>query len=149
VDTEGFRRANLVISSSAIEYLESIPAALQLLRGLLEDSGVLIFSISNRQSLSRGLVRMVHQLTGRPRYLAYLRHFMRVEEIKGALTAADLTYLEHAYFGGADRINRLLRICLPQRFATNMIIVVARKTSPECNGGGTQLAQHHPTSTRQ
>jgi SAM-dependent methyltransferase len=129
VDTAGMRRANLVISSSAIEYLESIPDALRFLRNLLVESGVVIFSLSNRDSLSRGLVRLVHRLTGQPRYLSYLRHFMTVGEIKSALAAADLSYLEHAYFGGADRLNRLLRRCLSQRFANNMIIVVARKTS--------------------
>ncbi len=129
VDTAGMRRANLVISSSAIEYLESIPEALRFLRSLLEDSGVVIFSLSNRDSISRGLVRLVHRLTGRPRYLKYLRHFMTVGEIKSALATADLAYLEHAYFGGADRLNRLLGRCLSQRFANNMIIVVARKTS--------------------
>jgi SAM-dependent methyltransferase len=147
-DAPELRRASLVISSSAIEYLESIPAALRFLRGLLEDSGVLIFSVSNRDSVSRGIVRMVHKLTGRPRYLNYLRHFMTVAEIKRALAAADLTYLEHAYFGGADRLNRLLRVCLPQRFANNMIIVVARKASVVGDGAGAQLAQHCPTSAQ-
>ncbi len=147
-DVAELRRAGLVISSSAIEYLESIPAALGFLRGLLEDSGVLIFSVSNRDSVSRGIVRMVHRLTGRPRYLKYLRHFMTVGELRSSLAAANLTYLEHAYFGGADRLNRLLRLCLPQRFASNMIIVVARKTSAMGDGGGAQSAQHHPPSAQ-
>jgi 2-polyprenyl-3-methyl-5-hydroxy-6-metoxy-1,4-benzoquinol methylase len=126
-ETTSFRLADLIVSSSAIEYLQSIPEALHFLCSLLRDGGVAIFSISNRTSISRRMVRIVHRVTGHPRYLRYLRHFMIVEEIRSALETAGLTYLEHAYFGGADRLNRLLGLLLPPRFANNMIIVAARK----------------------
>lgn len=126
-DVAEWRRADLVVSSSAIEYLESIPEALRFLSNLLLDGGVTIFSVSNRDSVSRAMVRAVHAVTGRPRYLSFLRHFMTAQEIRVALATAGLVYLEHAYFGGADRLNRLLGQCLPPRFATNMIIMAARK----------------------
>ncbi len=126
-DTSGFRAADLVISSSAIEYLESIPDALRFLRALLLDSGVVVFSVSNHDSLSRKLARAVHRFTGRPRYLKFLRHFMTIEALRRDLADAGLRYLEHAYFGGADRLNRLLRGFLPPRAASNMIIVAARR----------------------
>jgi hypothetical protein len=121
------RRAELVVSSSAIEYLDSIPEALGFLRALLEDTGIVIFSVSNRDSISRRAVRTIHHVTGRPRYLSFLRHFMTVTEIKTALAAAGLTYLEHAYFGRADRVNRFLGHLLAPRLASNMIIVAARR----------------------
>jgi ubiquinone/menaquinone biosynthesis C-methylase UbiE len=41
-DTSGFRAADLVISSSAIEYLDSIPEALRFLRNLVKESGVVV-----------------------------------------------------------------------------------------------------------
>lgn len=126
-DTTGFRSADLVISSSAIEYLDSIPEALAFLRSLLRDGGVAVFSVSNRDSLSRRLVRFIHRLTGRPRYLKFLRHFMTLDELRAMVGAAGLTYLEHAYFGGADRLNRLLGRCVSPRFASNMIIVAVQR----------------------
>ena len=126
-DTTSFRLADLIVSSSAIEYLQSVPVALHFLCSLLREGGVSIFSISNRASISRRLVRTVHRLTGHPPYLKYLRHFMILEEIRSAVEAAGLTYLEHTYFGGADRLNRFLGMALPSRFANNMIIVAARK----------------------
>jgi 2-polyprenyl-3-methyl-5-hydroxy-6-metoxy-1,4-benzoquinol methylase len=125
-DTSAFRAADLVTSSSAIEYLDSIPEALRFLHNLVKESGVVVFSISNHDSLSRKLVRMIHRLTGRPRYLKFLRHFMTVDEIKRNLAGAELEYLEHAYFGSADRLNRFLSHFLSPRMASNMIIVVAR-----------------------
>ena len=126
-DTAHWRLADLIVSSSAIEYLESIPEALRFLGNLLREDGVTIFSVSNRDSLSRAVVRAVHAATGRPRYLSFLRHFMTADELRAAVAAAGLVHLEHAYFGGADRLNRLLGRCLPPRFATNMIIMAARK----------------------
>jgi predicted TPR repeat methyltransferase len=126
-DTSALRCADLVVSSSAIEYLESIPDALRFLRALLLDSGVVVFSVSNRDSLSRKVVRIIHRFTGRPRYLSFLHHFMTIEAIQGDLANAGLHYLEHAYFGGADRLNRLLGWFLPPRAANNMIIVAARR----------------------
>jgi hypothetical protein len=51
---------------------------------------------------------------------------MTVDEIKRDLASAGLEYLEHAYFGGADRVNRLLSSFLPPRLTSNMIIVAAR-----------------------
>jgi SAM-dependent methyltransferase len=137
-DTTGLRRADLVVSSSAIEYLDSIPAALIFLRSLLEEGGVAIFSVSNRDSLSRRLVRAVHRLTGRPRYLRFLRHFMTVTEIETAIAAAGLSWLEYAYFGGADRVNRFLSRFLAPRFASNMIIVAVRKAESGAAGLGAQ-----------
>jgi SAM-dependent methyltransferase len=121
-----FRQADIIISSSAIEYLDSIPESLRFLRNLLKETGVVIFSVSNRDSISRRVVRWVHRLTGRPRYLKFLRHFMRVRDIKMALSDTGLAYVEHAYFGSADGLNRFLGLFLPPRLSSNMIIVAAR-----------------------
>jgi 2-polyprenyl-3-methyl-5-hydroxy-6-metoxy-1,4-benzoquinol methylase len=126
-DTQGMRRAQLVVSSSAIEYLDSMAGALRFLHDLLADEGTVVFSVSNRDSISRRIVRSVHRLTGRPSYLKFLRHFMTAEELAAATRAAGLTFLEHAYFGGADRLNGFLGAFLPQRYASNMIIVAARR----------------------
>jgi hypothetical protein len=72
-------------------------------------------------------VRLVHGLTGRPRYFGLLKHFMNIQEIQADLRAVGLEYVEHRYFGSADRINSVLGAVLPKRFASNMIVVVARR----------------------
>jgi SAM-dependent methyltransferase len=138
-DTERFRRADIIISSSAIEYLDSIPESLCFLRNLLKETGVVVLSVSNRDAISRKIVRWVHRMTGRPRYLEFLRHFMQVKDVKAALSAAGLTYLEHAYFGRADWLNRFLGHFLPPRLSSNMIIVAARNESHEAR---TLLTRH-------
>ncbi len=52
---------------------------------------------------------------------------MTVNELKSATRAAGLKYLEHAYFGGADRLNRALGRLVTPSLANNMIIVAAQK----------------------
>ena len=126
-DTTQFRQADVVISSSVIEYLDAIPAALVCLRGLLKQDGIVIFSVSNSDSISRKIVRFVHRWTGRPRYFGLLRHFMTIEDIRRDMALSGLSYVEHTYFGRADRVNSLLATFLSPKFSSNMILVVARR----------------------
>ena len=59
-DPQQWRPADAVISSSALEYLPSLPDALRSIHAMMRPHGMLVFSISNRQSLSRAVVRLVH-----------------------------------------------------------------------------------------
>ena len=51
---ERWRPADAVISSSALEYLPSLPEALRSIHGMLRPGGVLVFSVSNRAVASAG-----------------------------------------------------------------------------------------------
>jgi SAM-dependent methyltransferase len=126
-DPEGWRQADVVISSSALEYLDSLPDVLASIHQMLRAGGVLVFSVSNRDSLSRRAVRVVHRLTGRPEYFGLLKQFSTVATLKVLLEAAGYRYLDGAYFARADRINRMLGHVVPVRFASNMIIVAGQR----------------------
>ncbi len=122
-----WRKADAVISSSALEYLPSLPDALRSVHALLRPGGVLVFSVSNRQSLSRAAVRVVHCLTGRPAYFGLLKQFRTPAQLRAELESAGFTPLDHAHFARADRVNRLLARVLPVHRASNMIIIAARR----------------------
>jgi SAM-dependent methyltransferase len=126
-DVSAFRPGDFVVSSSALEYLDSMPVALRSVHGMLRPGGTLIFSVSNYDSLSRKAVRLVHGLTGRPVYFGLLKQFMTAESIRACLYATGFSYVEHRYFAKADRLNRCLGAVLPEQFASNMIIAVARR----------------------
>jgi 2-polyprenyl-6-hydroxyphenyl methylase/3-demethylubiquinone-9 3-methyltransferase len=127
-NTASFRVADVIISSSALEYLDSMPEALRFVHRMLRADGTLIFSVSNYDSISRKAVRVIHGLTGKPAYFGLLKQFLTVDRIRADLRETGFTYLDHAYFGKADRLNRVLGLALPERFASNMIIVAARRT---------------------
>jgi ubiquinone/menaquinone biosynthesis C-methylase UbiE len=119
-------QADVVISSSAIEYMDSVPDALAFARSLLKKQGTLIFSMSNRASISRKLVRAVHGVTGRPEYIKYLQHFVTLADLEQYLEVGGFTPVEFSYFGGADRFNRFLAPLLSPSRANNMILIAAR-----------------------
>ncbi|MFD1191989.1 class I SAM-dependent DNA methyltransferase [Phenylobacterium conjunctum] len=123
--------ASCVISSSVIEYLEDLDEAFQFVRKLISPDGVFIFSLSNKLSISRKLVRLFHRVTGRPRYFGHVKHFVTVHEITKRLEAAKFVCVEHEYFGGADRLNTALSKFMPRNRSTNMILFVARPVSQE------------------
>lgn len=120
-------KTDLVISSSVIEYLDSVRSSLISIGNLLNKNGTLIFSISNHESFSRKMVRVIHKYTGKPEYMKFLRHFMTLADIKSELANTGFDFIEYRYFGKADMINRLLSCFLPEKFSSNMIIVVAKK----------------------
>jgi len=123
----GLPAVELVISSSVLEYLESVDTALKNFHDLLAPDGTLIFSLSNRDSLSRKLVRVVHRLTGKPVYFGMIVSMVTADEIRDRVERAGLRFVETSYFGGADRLNRLLRPFVGTRRASNMLIVAARR----------------------
>jgi 2-polyprenyl-3-methyl-5-hydroxy-6-metoxy-1,4-benzoquinol methylase len=126
-DSASFRPADIIISSSALEYLDSMPEALRSLHPMLRPGGLLIFSVSNYDSLSRKAVRVVHSATGRPTYFGLLKQFLTVNGIQTDLRAAGYAYMDHSYFAKADKINRALGYLFPERLASNMIIVAAKR----------------------
>jgi SAM-dependent methyltransferase len=127
-DTTSAAPVDLAVSSSVVEYLDSVADALESFRLLLRDGGILIFSVSNRDAISRRLARAFNRLTGRPRYLGHLKHMLTFDELTALTASAGFSVLEVQYFGGADRLNRLLGLALPARFASNMLIVAARRS---------------------
>jgi SAM-dependent methyltransferase len=126
-NTEHFAKADIVTASSIIEYLDSLPSSLSFLYGLLKPEGTLIFSIPNRHSLSRKLVRSIYRITGKPEYFGLLKHFVTVDEINAALTANGFSLMEYAYCDRSDWINHTLSCFLSPEFSSNMFIVAARK----------------------
>ena len=119
--------ADIVISSSVIEYLDSVEDTLAFIRGILKPSGILIFSISNRDSFKRQAVKVFNRITGRPRYFGLLKHFLSVNDIREALEKTGFVLLDSTYFDGRDRFNRLLGSVLPEKHASNMILAVAQR----------------------
>jgi predicted TPR repeat methyltransferase len=121
--------ADLVVSSSVLEYLESLDDALASFRDLMREEGVLIFSVSNADSISRKLVRVVHKTTGRPEYFGLIRNMTSSGNLVETLHRLGLSVLEVEYFGHADRVNRALARFVGPARSSNMLIVAARRNS--------------------
>ncbi len=126
-DVSDLPPAPLVISSSVIEYVPDLKGAMDMLAKLTAPGGTLIFSMSNRDSLNRAVVRAVHRLTGKPEYFGHVIHFVDPAQLKALVEGAGLQLVETRYFGGEDRMNRVFRNVFPKSRSTNMILAVAKR----------------------
>lgn len=125
--TTGFERADAIISSSVVEYLESVRSSLLSFADLLRPRGIVIFSMPNGASFKRKVVRLGHRLSGRPRYLDFVRHFATVASLKQELAAVGLTYLDHSYLEGRGALDGMIRRFTDEQRSNNMIIMAARR----------------------
>jgi len=119
-------KAELIVSSSFIEYIDSLQEILGFLRSLSTEAGTLILSIPNRESYNRRMVRFIHALSGYPEYLDYLRHDATTGEMEHLLAGARFRIITHEYCEGADKLNRMLQPFVSKQHASNMIILAAR-----------------------
>jgi 2-polyprenyl-3-methyl-5-hydroxy-6-metoxy-1,4-benzoquinol methylase len=100
---------DVAFASSVLEYVDDLPGALRLMVQSLKPGGVLIASMPNGASLYRHLERAAFALTGRPAYLATVRHipsprrFRSVMEGAGLGTIAQRSYAAPPVFGSALR----------------------------------------------
>jgi 2-polyprenyl-3-methyl-5-hydroxy-6-metoxy-1,4-benzoquinol methylase len=124
--TETFRQADLILSSSVVEYLPSVEGALSNFRKLLRSQGIMIFTVANRVSISRRMERASYTLIGYPRYFSVVQKLSTINEIKRAIISVGMQIIDHEYCEMSEGINTLLRYLVPPKYASNMIIVVAR-----------------------
>ncbi|MCA9970196.1 MAG: class I SAM-dependent methyltransferase, partial [Anaerolineales bacterium] len=96
-DLEG--AADLVISSSVLEYVPALAASLALCARLLKPGGVLIVSLPSGLSVNRAYQRLKYRLTGQPREYGYIRHYLSEGKFRRLAAPLGLTVERVAYYG--------------------------------------------------
>lgn len=95
------KRFDLILCSSVLEYLPDYWAALEWLASALAPDGVILFSMPNGSSLYRKLERACFNLTGRPRYLSFVRHWPTSEIVTRGLAERGFAVADLRYYGVA------------------------------------------------
>lgn len=129
VELEPLRREfELVLLSSAIEYVKDDLAVLDQCREMLAVGGVLIATFPNCRSVYRRLERRLRGPLGRAgSYLSAQLHAYETDEVAAALTARGLEVRETRYF--ALPLQRVLGAPIPwrPRWLATMFVVAAEK----------------------
>jgi 2-polyprenyl-6-hydroxyphenyl methylase/3-demethylubiquinone-9 3-methyltransferase len=128
IDVSGLQNADLIISSSVLEYVEDLDRTLALIAGLLKPQAALIVSMPNVHSLSRTYERLRYAVTGHPTIYQYIRHFTSPRQMQRrvqryGLKLQSAQYYTH-YTKGAQ-ITRALRF--PEICTEDLFVVVFRK----------------------
>lgn len=116
----------LVIASSVLEYVDDFWAAVVSLASRLAPGGTLIFSVPNMASLYRQAERGAYRLTGRPRYMGFVRSQLDTRTIRAGLADRGLTVAEVAYYAPAPVLSWLARPLGLVHRADNLIAFVCR-----------------------
>lgn len=120
-------KANLILCSSVLEYLDDLDGSLHAIVAMLERNGVVIFSMPNRTSIFRSVEPILYRFSGRPRYYRYVKNTLTLNELSSKLTACGLDILESAYFARTPILSSLFHVLGAPQFSDNLFLVVARK----------------------
>ncbi|NTV47801.1 MAG: methyltransferase domain-containing protein, partial [Chlorobiales bacterium] len=121
------KKADLIICSSVLEYLNDIDKTLGDISSLLKDCGVFIVSVPNRMSLYRRLEPLAFKITGYPEYYAYVKNVVAQNEMSEKMKKQGFELLESAYYAATPILSTLFRPIGLAKYSENLILFVARK----------------------
>jgi SAM-dependent methyltransferase len=128
VDEARLGQADLILSSSVVEYVDDLDATLALFGRLLRPGGALLVSMPNLLSVSRMLQRLRYRVLGTPEIYAYIRHFSTPALLRRRLSLFGLDLIEahhYTHFTRVARLGRALR--LPLGLTEDLFVAVFRK----------------------
>jgi 2-polyprenyl-3-methyl-5-hydroxy-6-metoxy-1,4-benzoquinol methylase len=128
VDEAAMAGADLLISSSVVEYVPDLEAVLALFARLLKPSGVLVISLPNADSVSRMYERVKYRVTGQPAIYRYIRHFTSPKKLAARVDRHGFELLEAHYYAHFTRAAVLARsMGLSPRLTEDLFVAVFRK----------------------
>lgn len=121
--------ADILTSSSVVEYVEDLEATLALFARLVKPGGVLVISMPNVRSLSRSYQRFSNWLWPRSDVYRYIKHFSSPRRLERALAPRGLALRDAEYYAHITRLSRALRAFrLPARLTEDLFVAVFEKT---------------------
>lgn len=128
IDEAGLENADLVISSSVVEYVGDLDRTLALFARLLKPGGKLILSMPNVHSLSRTYQRLKHRVAPRANIYRYILHFSSPGRLARRLAPLGFTLHESAYYTHNTRLAILgRRLHVPRRFTEDLFVAAFSK----------------------
>jgi 2-polyprenyl-3-methyl-5-hydroxy-6-metoxy-1,4-benzoquinol methylase len=128
IDETGLAGADLVISSSVIEYVEELDETLALFARLLRPGGYLIVSMPNVQSISRTYQRLMHRVRPRGDVYRYIKHFSSPRALSRRAKRLGLVPRESHYYTCITKLARIGRsLHLPRLLTEDLFVVVFQK----------------------
>jgi len=127
------KKVDFIVCSSVLEYLDDLDESLGLITRFMNQNGLLIFSMPNKQSLYRKIEPLAFKITGRPEYYRYVKNVCTLNEIEEKLNAFGFDILESKYYGETPLLSKLLRKIGFSRYSDNLFIAVARLSTQPAN----------------
>jgi 2-polyprenyl-3-methyl-5-hydroxy-6-metoxy-1,4-benzoquinol methylase len=120
-------KAQLILSSSLLEYIPEFEQTISVFRDHLEPGGRLVFSLPNRQSLYRKLERLAFAITGKPEYYRWVKNVLSREECVQLMERLGFRCERIEFYAHANMVSRLGSAILPRERTENLFLGVFRK----------------------
>ena len=128
VDESALAAADLVISSSVVEYVPDIDGTLALFARLLKPGAPLVLSMPNALSISRNHQRLKFRTTGEPEVYRLILHFSSPRARARRAGKHGLMRQETHYYAHLTRTAQLgRRLHLPRALTADLFVCVFRK----------------------
>jgi glycosyltransferase involved in cell wall biosynthesis/ubiquinone/menaquinone biosynthesis C-methylase UbiE len=108
---------DLILASSVLEYVNSLPDCLDSLSKLSRSGATLIASFPNTQSSLRMAEKVSYRLFARPKYLGWARNAPSASEVKSLMDEAGFVIREVHYYG----VPRVLRPAAKSSFVRSRV----------------------------
>jgi 2-polyprenyl-3-methyl-5-hydroxy-6-metoxy-1,4-benzoquinol methylase len=118
-------KANLIVCSSVLEYIEEFEEALVLFAKILKDQGTFIVSLPNAICPNRMYQRLKFRFTGNPEIYKYIKNYVTPRRTASLLEAHGLRMVEKQYYAHPYRMSKLTRaLRLPPSITADLFVAV-------------------------
>lgn len=129
IDATALKRADLLISSSVVEYVQELDETLALFARLLKPGGVLIVSMPNVHSVSRSYQRLSNWISPRSDVYRYIVHFSSPRRLERRLAPHGMKLRGAEYYTHITRLSRAMQACrLPRRLTADLFVAAFEKS---------------------
>jgi 2-polyprenyl-6-hydroxyphenyl methylase/3-demethylubiquinone-9 3-methyltransferase len=128
IDESVLTPADLLISSSVVEYVPDLDATLALFARLVKPHGTMILSFPNVFSLSRAYERAKYRLTGQPAIYQHILHFTSPARLHARVRHYGFRLAEAHHYTHYTRLAKLTRAAgLPPPLTEDLFVAVFRR----------------------
>jgi 2-polyprenyl-3-methyl-5-hydroxy-6-metoxy-1,4-benzoquinol methylase len=128
IDETRLAGADLIISSSVVEYVPDLDGTLALFARLLKPNGVLLLSMPNVWCISRIGERLKYVLTGQPELYRHILHFTSVQRLQKRVRRFGLTLERARHYSHHTRVAKFTRMLgLPLPLTEDLLVAALRK----------------------
>jgi 2-polyprenyl-6-hydroxyphenyl methylase/3-demethylubiquinone-9 3-methyltransferase len=120
-----FEKADLIVCSSVLEYIQDFEETLALFTELLKTRGTLLLSLPNALCPNRLYQRLKFRLVGKPEIYKYIKNFVTPRGIESLLKELGLRMIEIQFYDHPFRVSRLCRtLKLPPSITEDLFVAV-------------------------
>ncbi len=125
--TPDMELADLVISSSVIEYVPDSDGVAKMFNHLLKPGGVLLVSFPNKSSWYRTFEKIAFRISGKPSYYKFVQHLWTVDDAKKIFETIGFQFIEHEFYANRSSFSKVAGWLGGKKASSNLVIMAFEK----------------------